>query len=359
MAWSGPAAALTIDFVAGDVHAVANESEHYGFFTISGTVPVSADIRLEVSLDEGVTWRQYPLPVETLAGATAQHVVAFRTPPSCRARFLAKRTGGAADTVLTSVIYPRTPSVGVPIRTLQADGASFAVENAAGTTLDVEQAAGATFDVEQAAGTTFDVEQAAGTTFEVEQAAGDIFEVEQAAGEVFDVDLDFIAGSAVADAAAGVLPVSYIPQVLLGPTSIIDDGGAPPDTAVITDTYLDNVSAWIDLDDACATLALRLNTDVTAPTSIELEIMWHEAAAASAADATSFYSPVVNTVAGGQEECAPRETSWVGRAGVALPNGSYHREYERPSSAASYKVRIKRTGGGAATEAQVTVAQVG
>lgn len=174
-----------------------------------------------------------------------------------------------------------------------------------------------------------------------------------------DMNIDRVDGQAVADAASGVLPVSYIPQILDGPTSIIDDGGGTPDTTPITTAYAANASAWIDLEDSCSTLAIRLNTDVTTPTSVELEIMWHEAAAASAADASAFYMPLVNTASGGQEQLADRETSWVGRAGAALENGSHYCEYTRPATAASYKIRIKRTGGDALTEAQVTAAQVG
>ena len=190
----------------------------------------------------------------------------------------------------------------------------------------------------------------------VSQAAG-VQNVAVTSAPETEMDLTKAAGVVLAAVASGVLPVSFVPRAVDGPTSIIDDGAA--DTTPITTAYADNVSAWTDLEDSCSTLAVRLNTDVTTPTSVELEIMWHEAAAVSAADATAFYMPLVNTAAGGQEQLADRETSWVGRAGVALENGSHYCEYARPATAASYKVRIKRTGGDALTEAQVTVAQVG
>lgn len=172
------------------------------------------------------------------------------------------------------------------------------------------------------------------------------------------VDIEEIDGEAIADAAGGVLPVVEIPQIISGPTSIIDDAGGPPVGPVaITTAYAANASAWIALDDTCTDLALLLIAAGTTPTSIEVEILWHEAGVA--ADATAFYEPVVNNVSGGQEQLAPRESSWVGRAAAALPNGSYRRVYERPAEAASYKVRIKRTGGDAATTAQVFATQEG
>lgn len=171
------------------------------------------------------------------------------------------------------------------------------------------------------------------------------------------VDIEEIDGEAIADAAGGVLPVVEIPQIISGPTSIIDDAGPPVVPVAITTAYAANASAWIALDDTCTDLALLLIAAGTTPTSIEVEILWHEAGVA--ADPTSFYTPVVNDVALGVEELAPRESSWVGRAGAVLANGRYRAKFERPAEAASYKVRIKRTGGDAATTAQVFATQIG
>jgi len=150
---------------------------------------------------------------------------------------------------------------------------------------------------------------------------------------------------------------------LFGPSSIVDDGGSPPGLVALTDAYTApgtaTSSAWTDIDPAAVALALVLKTGGTDPASVDIEILWAFEEAATAGN-DYFVEPVVNQVAGGVEELAPRESSWVGRAAAALPAGPpwFRRVYERPPEAMSYSVRLKR-GSAVAVTAQALVTELG
>jgi len=148
--------------------------------------------------------------------------------------------------------------------------------------------------------------------------------------------------------------------VLNGPTSVVDDGGAPPAHVAITTAYAlyPGGGTWRDLDPACTDLALVLDTFHTEPTSVELEVQWSTEAAATP-PSTSFFDPAVNSVSGARVQVGPMELSFVGRAGAVLPNGSYRYSVARPAEAASYRLRAKHTGGAADTAAQVWAYQEG
>jgi hypothetical protein len=168
-----------------------------------------------------------------------------------------------------------------------------------------------------------------------------------------DMDLVKVGGTAVADAADGVVPVSSRLQIISGPTSIFDDGAGAKEA--ITDDYADNASGFINLDDRTTDLSIIVDKDTANPTSLEVEVLWDTLdVAGGAAIATAFYMPAVNSVGmiKGRADVSPLEVSWDGRAAAALPDGRYRWVFQRPAEAASFNVRIKSTGG-AGTEAQV------
>lgn len=171
------------------------------------------------------------------------------------------------------------------------------------------------------------------------------------------ISADLLEASA-GDRAQGGGGGSDRPVVLVGPTSVVDDGGAPPAHVAITNAYATypGAGAYQDLDPACTDLALIMDTFHTTPTSIELEVQWSTELAA-APPGSNFYDPAVNTVSGAREQLGPIEYSFVGRTGAVLPNGSYRHVIERPPEALSYRVRAKMTGGAADTAIQVWARQ--
>jgi len=286
---SGGAAALDLAEAAGSEIEIASENELWVHLTLSGVAVTTVTVGLEVSFDGGSTWVERDIDIDPLDGAVADHLLLLRCPVFCQVRLLLARTGGGAGSLAYAAVYLRA-------------------------------------------------------------ATG----IDESAEEAVTVDLVKVGGTAVADAADGVVPVSSRLQIISGPTSIFDDGAGAKDA--ITDAYADNASGFIDLDDRTTDLSVIVDKDTANPTSLEVEVLWDTLdVAGGAAIATAFYMPAVNnvgTVTKGRADVSPLEVSWDGRAAVDLPDGRYRWVFQRPAEAASYNVRIKRTGG-AGTEAQV------
>lgn len=294
---SGGAAALALASAAGSEVEIASENELWVHLTLSGVAVTSVTVGLEVSFDGGTTWVERDVDIDPLDGTVADHLLLLRCPVFCQVRLLLARTGGGAGSLAYAAVYLRA-----------ATGIDESSEEAVTVTSAPET----------------------------------------------DVDLVKVGGTAVADAADGVVPVSSRLQIISGPTSIFDDGAGGK--AAITDAYAANASGFIDLDDRTTDLSIIVDKDTADPTSLEVEVLWDTlTVAGGAAIATAFYMPAVNnvgTVTKGRADVSPLEVSWDGRAAVALPDGRYRWVFQRPAEAASYNVRIKRTGG-AGTEAQV------
>jgi hypothetical protein len=285
---SGGAAALALAAAAGSEVEIASENELWVHLTLSGVAATSVTVNLEVSFDGGSTWVERDINIDPLDGAVADHLLLLRCPVFCQVRLRLARTGGGAGSLAYAAVYLRA-----------ATGIDESVEDE--TTVDVTH----------------------------------------------------IGGTAVADAADGVVPVSSRLQILSGPTSIFDNGAGAKEA--ITDDYVDNASGFINLDDRTTDLSIIVDKDTANPTSLEVEVLWDTlTVAGGAAIATAFYMPAVNSVGvvKGRADVSPLEVSWDGRAAATLPDGRYRWVFQRPAEAASYNVRIKRTGG-AGTEAQV------
>ncbi len=174
-------------------------------------------------------------------------------------------------------------------------------------------------------------------------------------------DVFRLAGIALAAAPAGALPVAPRGRVVVATASIIDDGAGAP--VALADAYAAigaaGSSAWIDLDSACADVALILDTADATPAYVELELLWSRQLAA--APPTGYFSEsIVSSVDGSAEYLARRLTRWYGHASAVLPVSPPSRRYvvERPPEAVSYCVRARR-GSAVAVTAQLWATQVG
>jgi hypothetical protein len=151
-------------------------------------------------------------------------------------------------------------------------------------------------------------------------------------------------------------------EVVVARASIIDNGAGAP--VALADAYAAigaaGSSAWINLNPAATFVKLDLLTAVATPTSVDLEVFWSPLIAAAPPAADYTVEPVVDSVSGGVELLAPRQSSWRGRLGAALPVSPprYSRTYERPGGVLSYAVRAKR-GSAVAVTAQVWATQLG
>lgn len=139
---SGATKALTTSYVAGSEIEIGNEPELWIDAVLSGTACVAADLKLEVSFDDGTSYVEWPLPIVAIDGSELAARFTVLVPVRSKVRLSAKRRGGAVGTLLLVRAWPRVALVRSPVdgprivnKALALDATSDTPAGAAGDAL--------------------------------------------------------------------------------------------------------------------------------------------------------------------------------------------------------------------------------